>query len=118
MLEVDEHQHRHQPPLRDPRRDLDVCASVALGSGGKTVFLRYSPDAFRVGGVVQHIPKQTREARLLQVIAELDKEPELSFSRLFLYYDKETHESSLPIVALEWPHDVQQVSRCVDCRAP
>ena len=50
LLEVDEDQHSHQPASCDPRRDFDMCASLALGSGHKVDVLRYNPDSFRTDG--------------------------------------------------------------------
>ena len=38
--------HSVYPASCDVRRDFDMCASLALSSGHKTVFLRYDPDSF------------------------------------------------------------------------
>ena len=46
IIECDETQHTHYPPSCDVRRDFDIAASIALGSGQKLVILRYNPDAF------------------------------------------------------------------------
>ena len=48
LLEVDEEQHKAYDPSCDVRRDFDMAASVALGSGGKLLVLRYNPDAFKI----------------------------------------------------------------------
>ena len=47
LLEVDEEQHKAYDPSCDVRRDFDMAASVALGSGHKLMVLRYNPDAFQ-----------------------------------------------------------------------
>ena len=44
LLEVDEEQHKAYDPSCDVRRDFDMAASVALGSGHKLLVLRYNPD--------------------------------------------------------------------------
>ena len=42
LLEVDEEQHKAYDPSCDVRRDFDMAASVALGSGRKLLVLRYN----------------------------------------------------------------------------
>ena len=111
ILEVDEQQHAHYPPGCDVRRDFDILASVALGSADKLCIIRYNPDAQQIGGVAKPLNKAQREAKLLQVIQELETEPELPFSRLYLYYNRAAHDSPLPLVADSWPEEVKAVSR-------
>ena len=110
---MDENQHAHYDASCDPRRDLDILASVTLGSADKLCIVRYNPDAYQVGGVTQRTPKKQREAKLLQVLEDLEQEPELGFSRLFLYYNRRTHDSLLPIVAEGWTPEVREISRCL-----
>ena len=107
FLEADENSHDHYDPSCDPRRDADIYASVALGSGGKVCVLRYNCDAWKVGGVTQMIPKRKRLERLVQLIKQLDKEPrpDLPFVRLFLYYPMDSLMDTLPSVAKEWVSD-------------
>ena len=45
-LEVDEGEHAAYDPSCDPRRDFDIFSSIALGSGGKVLILRFNPDGF------------------------------------------------------------------------
>jgi hypothetical protein len=113
VLEVDEHQHSHQPPNCDVRRDFDIAASVALGSGGKLIVLRFNPDPFSIGGVTQRLTKKERQARLLTLLGKLEaQEPELPFSRLYLFYDVATPHSELPLVAEQWDSTIaRQISR-------
>ena len=109
LLEVDEDQHNHYDLSCDVRRDFDIAASVALGSGHKLVILRYNPDAFKVGGVTRRTSKRERHAKLLALIGRLQVEPAAPFERLFLSYD---HESgSLPSVAEHWDEVAKAVSR-------
>jgi hypothetical protein len=106
-LEVDEDQHASYAPMCDVRRDFDIAASVSLGSGGKLAILRYNPDPFKMAGVARRTAKKDRHAKLLQVLGGLQsQEPELPFSRLFLYYDRATPDSTLPSIAAQWEGDV------------
>ena len=114
ILEVDEHQHSHQDPSCDVRRDFDIAASVALGSQHKLVILRYNPDTFKVAGRTIRIPKTERHPKLLQLLHSLlQEEPERSFQRLFLFYDRATEDSELPAVAEHWDVVARTVSRAV-----
>ena len=113
ILEVDENQHFWYPPQCDIRRDFDILASIAMGSRDKLVMLRFNPDPFKVGGVTQPTTRKDREAKLLQVLQALDEEPDLPITRLFLFYDRPSHDSTLPSVAEGWPEEVKQISRCL-----
>ena len=106
ILECDEDQHRSYDPSCDVRRDFDMAASVALGSGHKLKIVRYNPDSFRVDGKPRVESKKDRMMRLLE---ELNKEPQ-SFERVFLCYDHDS-SSSLPQVAASWDRVACQVSR-------
>ena len=99
VLEVDEHQHSHYPAACDVRRDFDILASVALGSADRLCIVHYNPGAYQVGGVTQSVSKKQREARLLQVLGDLEMDPGRPFSRLFVYYNRHAHDSLLPLVA-------------------
>ena len=112
-MEVDEQQRFHYPPGCDVRRDMDTLASVSLGSADKLCIVRYNPDAQQIGGVTHTLRKAQREAKLLQVLQDLEVEPQLPFSRCFLYYNRANHDSPLPLVADSWPEEVKAVSRCL-----
>jgi hypothetical protein len=92
-----------------------MAASVALGTGGKLVILHYNPDAFKVDGATQRLSKKERHARLLVALGELQaEEPELPFTRLFMFYDKACADAPLPLIAQEWDSAVAlQVSACL-----
>ena len=113
ILEVDEHQHTGRDPSCDVRRDFDTLASVMLGSGDKLRVLRYNPDSYKVAGVTQPTTRPQREAMLLQVLESLEVEPDVPFIRLFLYYSREAHNSTLPLIAAAWTPEVRAVSRCL-----
>ena len=106
ILECDEDQHRSYPPQCDLRRDMDIVASVALGSEHKVKILHSNPDAFTLDEKPQHESKASRIARLLEVISE---EP-VCFERIFICYDG-TSDSHLPQVAVNWPEAAREVSR-------
>ena len=114
LLEIDEEEHKYYDPSCDVRRDFDIAASVALGSGHKLVILRYNPDAFRLGGVTCRVTKRERHARLLTLLGRLQAaEPATPFERLFLFYDR-APGSGLPTVAEHWNEVTKAVSSVVD----
>ena len=113
LLEVDEEQHKAYDPSCDMRRDFDMAASVALGSGHKLLVLRYNPDAFKIAGVTRQTTKKERHAQLIRLLGELlAREPEAPFTRLFLFYDRAAENNALPCVAEHWSEPVRAVSRC------
>ena len=63
LLEVDEEQRNAYDPSCDARRDFDMAASVALGSGRTLLVLRYNPDAFKIAGVTRRTTKKELSAR-------------------------------------------------------
>ena len=113
LLEVDEEQHKAYDPSCGVRRDFDMAASVALGSGHKLLVLRYNPDAFKIAGVTRRTTKKERHAQLIRLLGGLLAcEPEAPFTRLFLFYDRDAENSALPCVAEHWSEPVRAVSRC------
>jgi hypothetical protein len=113
LLECDEEQHSSYDASCDVRRDFDSCASIALGSQEKTVVLRYNPDAFQIGGQTRYTTKKVRHEKLLEVLDAWKKDPapQLGFARFFLFYDAESEDASLPLIAKNWAEEVQQLSR-------
>ena len=104
LLEVDEDQHSGRPASCDPRRDFDICASLALGSGHKVVVLRYNPDNFRTFGRNMTVSAKERQRRLVEVVRAWlleDPAPGKQLARFFMYYDRRS-DSPLPVVAKEW----------------
>lgn len=106
LLECDEDQHKHQPPTCDPRRDVDMAASVTLGSEHKLLVIRYNPDGYKVDGRTRITGKAERIQHLLEA---LDYEP-AGFERLFLYFDHASG-ATLPDVAQHWEEGARTVSR-------
>ena len=111
LLEVDEGQHSSYPSSCDVRRDFDIAASTALGSGQKLMILRYNPDAFRVAGKNRTVSQKERQAKLLETLNTLE-EPQ-GFRRLFMYYDRDAEGSELPTIAKEWDPAAREVSGVV-----
>ena len=109
-LEVDESQHEAYDPSCDPRRDFDTFSSVALGTGGKILILRYNPDAFKIGNMTCRVSKKDRHARLLEVVNSVEPP---ACARYFLYYSKHKHDDDLPAVADQWPPAVRELSRAI-----
>jgi len=68
LLEVDEEQHFNYPSECDVIRDMNIAASIAIGSGTKCVILRYNPDNFCIDNNVQRVPKNEKLAKLLATI--------------------------------------------------
>jgi hypothetical protein len=112
LLECDEEQHGHYDPSCDVRRDFDSCASISLGSQHKAVVLRYNPDAFQVGGVTHRTTKNKRQAKLIETLQAWDEDPApgIGFARFFLFYDAESEEAKLPLIAQHWDERVKNVS--------
>ncbi len=120
LFEVDEHQHSSYPAACDVRRDFDMYASIALGSGQKVAILRYNPDEFRIDDTTLRVAAKERQRRLVEVLrawtAE-DPAPTLPFARFFLYYDGRSG-SDLPLVAKDWASDeARAISSVVPMRA-
>ena len=109
VLEVDEDQHSGYDPSCDPRRDFDIFASVALGSGEKVVILRYNPDPFKIGGIT----RPTSQKESLQKLLSIIEGPEPTDKRMFLYYDKPSADATLPCVAEFWDAVARIISRAV-----
>ena len=115
LLEVDEDQHSSQPASCDPRRDFDMCASLALGSGHKVIVLRYNPDSFRMDGRNMDVATKDRQRQLVEVVRawlQDDPVPDMQLARFFMYYDCRS-DSPLPVVAKEWDSEARAVSAMV-----
>ena len=108
VLECDEEAHRAYDPSCDPRRDFDIAASIAMGSGHKLRIIRYNPDSFKVDGVTRRVSKAARIERLLGTLSR--PEPSGALERLFLFYDECSELAGLPAVAVHWTQDVKEVS--------
>ena len=107
LLEVDEFQHNSQDASCDVRRDFDMCASLALGSGHKVVVLRYNPDSFKIDGKSVLVSTKDKQRCLVEVICAWlleDPAPDKQLARFFMYYDG-CSDSQLPAIANSWFYD-------------
>ena len=116
LLEVDEDQHAAYPASCDLRRDMDMCTSLALGSGHKVVVLRFNPDNFRVDGRDMTVAPKERQRRLVEVLRgwlQEDPAPGKQLARFFMYYDMRS-DFTLPVVAKEWEsEEVRAISAVI-----
>ena len=100
ILEVDEHQHSSYPAACDIRRDFDIYASIAMGSGQKVAILRYNPDEFRIDSKTVRVAAKDRQHRLIEVLRDWiaeDPVPNLPLARFFLYYDGRSGTTHPPL---------------------
>jgi hypothetical protein len=90
FLEVDEDQHSSYGVSCDCSRMASVHETTVLHSDPQpVVFVRYNPDAYRVDGALQKIPKKDRMARLLQFLREIEVQPGAVYLQIYyLYYDR------------------------------
>ena len=116
LLEVDEDQHSSRPVSCDPRRDFDMCASLALGSGHKVVVLRYNPDSYRLDGKNVTTTTKERQRRLVEVVRAWlleDPAPDKQLARFFMFYDARS-DSELPVIAKDWDNEeIRTVSKTI-----
>ena len=91
MLECDEHQHSDTGYSCDLRRMAYVREALTIeGNTLPLVFLRYNPDAFKVGGVTRPTKKKDREARLVALLRDLEVRDATGLPPMtlqYLYYD-------------------------------
>ena len=107
LLEVDENQHSARDASCDVRRDFDMCASLALGSGHKVVVLRYNPDSFKIDGKSVSVSPKDKQHRLVEVIRAWlleDPAPDKQLARYFMHYDG-CSDSQLTAIANLWLYD-------------
>ena len=109
LLEVDEAQHSAYPASCDVRRDFDIAAA-ALGSAPKVSIVRYNPDCYRVAGTTRRTSAKARLEALTELLQKAE-EPEGTFERRFLYYDRDAEDAVLPTIAKEWEPAAREVSR-------
>ena len=70
-------------------------------------------DDYKVAGILQNTSKQERYQKLLEVLYQLDEEPLQQNQRLFMWYDRDSPESTLPSVAEHWAEAAKELSRCI-----
>ena len=88
-VEIDENQHslRGYPP----RCELVRMYRIAIALGKSAVFVRYNPDAFKIGDVTERVPKAKREALMLSVLQEnLQTTPTAFITLVYICYSQPT----------------------------
>jgi len=69
---------------------------IAIALGKSTVFVRYNPDAFKIGDITERVPKAKREALLLSALQEhLQNTPTTFLTLVYICYSqpsKQMHE--------------------------
>jgi hypothetical protein len=86
IVEYDEQQHKD----RIKRCELVRQAEASLGFGKPTVWIRYNPDVFKVGGDKLTVPKKKRETLLLETLQKYIDNANWDFNIQVVYicYDK------------------------------
>ena len=87
LLEYDEQMHAD----REKRCELVRQAEVSMGYGGMPVhWIRYNPDKFKNGGVLQAVASKERESVLLKLIQNAVSNPDYEnlITVNYLCYDK------------------------------
>ena len=95
FIEVDEGQHRFGKDGGTIRCDLKRMANVVMsltleGNTIPIIFIRYNPDAFKVGGETRKTPKKEREAALIALLnAEGAFEAAAPLTIRYMFYDSQ-----------------------------
>lgn len=122
FLEVDENQHRFGYDSGqlscDMRRMARVVESLALeGNALPIEFVRYNPDAFRVDGALQRIPKKDRERILVDYLTSITDDGLASEAApLTITYFCYDCEDLLPTVCADHGYD-PHLRQCVQVLA-
>ena len=85
VVEIDEHQHAHY----DASCERERMAQIALMLGLPVVYIRYNPDAFKVGGKTRRVPSAQRHVRLvstMQHVLSTEFVPGAMMQCIYLYY--------------------------------
>jgi hypothetical protein len=88
ILEVDERQHKdgnYTVGCDVARMAFVMAAIVADDNSRPTLWLRFNPDGYKVGGVVRRTPKKVKLAQLVDTIRTLRLKAH--FAVQYLYYD-------------------------------
>ena len=101
VVEVDEHQHAKPGYACDNARMMDVFGSYG---GVPIVFIRFNPDAFRIGGDTKRVTMKTRLKVLeTQLRESLARPPARQLTIVRLFYDHATATVATTWVAPDDP---------------
>ncbi len=92
VVEVDEDAHRHYCPPNEMARVNDIHAAFVKGgnlNNRHVHFVRFNPDAFKIGGKQARVSLRTRHATLVKVVraALAPSSDERMWSLRHMYYD-------------------------------
>jgi 3-hydroxy-3-methylglutaryl CoA synthase len=66
---------------------------IAIALGKSAVFVRYNPDAFKIGDVTERVPKAKREALMLSVLQEyLQTTPTTFLTLVYICYTQPSRQ--------------------------
>ena len=87
FVEVDEFQHRRV--RYTPHAELVRMDELARVCGAPTIFLRFNPDAFKISGVTERVPKKQHYELLLEILKEHLAQGSSDYLTIsYLFYDQ------------------------------
>ena len=133
FLEVDEGQHqygydsqlscdaRRVARVEESRFMAEVQAEVPQDHAVQVLWLRYNPDAYRIGGVLRRIQggKAAREAWLMEFISKVSVSDCCGsggrYAFRYAFYDREEEEDDKPAVAwhAEYPQEFKPLTLAI-----
>ena len=112
IVEIDEDQHKTRMLSCENRRMNDATGAIrSQGNERPIVWVRYNPDAFRINGVLQKLPRKERIAILVNVIRSYV--PSSDMEILYLFYD--TSGEGIPLICVDPDYD-HALKPCVRIR--
>ena len=87
FVEVDEFQHRYVS--YSPDNELVRMDELARVCGAPTIFLRFNPDAFKISGMTERVPKEQRYELLLEILKKHLAQGSSDYLTIsYLFYDQ------------------------------
>jgi len=113
VLECDEYYHRGERTYDDAVRMLDVEAELDARAwlSGPKLWIRYNPDAFRIGTTNNKPPRFRRERWLRDVITRLHLDDSFQNMILYAFYPTPNAIAVLPKVAFKPKYPPELVDR-------
>ena len=88
LLSIDENQHRDESLGCEIARMTSVIQGIALSDNVRPLlWIRFNPDAYRVDGHLQRMPKKRRYEQLLQLLRDV---PDVT-GVVYMYYDVDSN---------------------------
>ena len=116
LLEVDENQHDNYyfySVSCDTRRMNDIVTAIRCsGNSLPILFIRYNPDAFKVNGITERVPKIKRESKLIKFIKEY-KPSKSELEIKYMYYNTiKIDDYKIPEITQDLEYNEEMV-KCV-----